>query len=134
MAIDLVKSSIRVNCLIILSFQCIIILPIYKTLFTDQREYPIPVILPFIDPDTDTAYYISLLIQYSSAGFGAIIIPACELVVSVLRNTVTAMAAVISNTLEEYQIELQTNETFTTDRGMKFRNIIMQIMDFNRFQ
>lgn len=133
MAIDLVMSSLRVNCLLILSFQFIVILPIYKSLFTDQKEYPIPVILPFIDPETETAYYISLVTQYASSLFGAVIIPASELVVCVMKNTVTAMAAVIANNFEEFQNELNIDKSFTAHRVWKFRNIILQIMDFNRF-
>lgn len=133
MAIYLVTSTSKVLVLIVFSFSFITCGPIYKNLFTDDSEMIIPVILPFIDPETENGFYANLTSQLISSAFGAIAVPAIEVVTCVLKNTVSTSAAIIADSLIEFKNGLAHDGNFTDKRIWLFRNIIMKILDFNRF-
>lgn len=133
MAIYLVTSTSKVLLLIAFSFSFITCGPIYKNLFTDDSEMIIPVILPFVDPETENGFYVNLTSQLISSSFGVIAVPAIEVVTCVLKNTISTSAAIIENSLIEFKNCLSHDGNFTKTRIWQYRNIIMTILDFNRF-
>lgn len=50
MAINLVTKSLIIGLLVSISLGMAICVPIHKLLFTDEREWILSIILPFIDP------------------------------------------------------------------------------------
>lgn len=132
MAIYLVTSTLKVLLLIVVSFSFIIVAPTYKNLFTDDKEMIIPVILPFIDPETDRGFYLNVASQLVISVFGAIPISGIEIVTCVLKNTVSLSTALIGNSLLEFKDCLELDNKFTYERMCQFRNIIVKISDFNR--
>lgn len=70
MAIYLITCSIRVNLLILLSYALAVGAPLYKTMFTDENEMILPVILPLIDPDTPNGFNINFTYQVIIGIFG----------------------------------------------------------------
>lgn len=133
MAIDLLFSSLKTNTLLVFSISLSVCVPMYKMFYTDEREMFIPVILPFVDPDTENGFYLNLASQLITASFGAIAIPAIELVTCVLKNNVLATAAVVNNSILELKNQMESDGLFTMDRMWKFRNIILKTLDFDRF-
>lgn len=117
----------------LISLSFITCAPIYKNLFTDDKEMIIPVILPFIDPETEHGFYINLISQLITSTFGAIGVPAIEVGTCIMKNTISTSAAIIENSLIEFKNGLESNGNFTDARTCQFRNIIMKIFDFNRF-
>lgn len=128
MAIELVTGTSKVLLLLAFSFGFITSAPLYKNLFTDEKEMIIPVILPFIDPETENGFSVNLISQLFCIAFGSIIIPAIEIVTCVLKNTVSTSAAIIENSLLVFKGCLKSDGNL----NWEFRNTIMKILDFNR--
>lgn len=133
MAIDLLICSIRVNSMVFLSYLLLVCGPLYKNLFTDEREMMFAIILPFIDPETDTGFTINLTNQMISVLLGSFVIPGTELLTCILKNNVTAIAAIIENLLMEFQSLAEADKKSSIEWACEFRNIIMKILDFDRF-
>lgn len=133
LAIDLITSSMRINNFVILSLLLAIGAPLYKIFVFGEHEMIIPVIIPFIDPDTDNGFYINLANQLINGAVGLIVIPGCELVTCVMKNNVSATAAMIENGLAELKSSLETEKKFSNENDWQFQNIILQTMDFDRF-
>lgn len=133
MAIHFMACSIRVNLLVLLSYAFAVVAPLYKTLFTDEKEMMIPIILPFIDPDTQKGFTINYAYQMVTAIFGSFIVPGIELLTCVLRNNVSVTAAVIENAIKVFRIRLRRKRKFCVDSTSEFRNILLKILDFNGF-
>lgn len=133
MATDLLLSSIKVTLLTYFSLILISLVPMYKLLFTNEREMIVPVILPFIDPDTVTGFYINLTNQLFTCFCGLIIIPGCEVISCILKNNCLSIAAVIENGLTEFKDLLINEKKFCDKHAYQFRNIILQILDFDKY-
>lgn len=132
MAIDLLDGTIKITLLIFLSIEITCCAPLYKIFFTEEKEMIIPVILPFVDPDTQNGFYINLANQLVTCVYGVIIIPGTEMVTCILKNTISASAAIIENVLLEFEEMLQKSTEFSSKRSWQFQNMILQIMDFDR--
>lgn len=133
LAIHLVTSTSKVVLLMLLSFSFITCGPVYKNFFTDDREMIIPVILPFIDPETNRGFFINLICQLITSTYGAILVPAIEVVTCILKNAIFTYAVIIEDSLIELKNALELHRNFTDEFAWKFRNIIIKISDFNRF-
>lgn len=133
MAISLLTSTSKVLTLLMVTFTFIMIAPIYENLFNDGREMIIPVVLPFIDPDTKNGFYINSASQMFCLALGAVIVPGTEIMTCVLKNTISAMAAIVEDSLLELGKNLEIDEQFSDLRVYQFRNIVVQILDFDRF-
>lgn len=132
-AINLLTCSIRVNLLVLLSYTLAAGAPLYNTLYTDKKEMIIPVLLPFIDPDTPNGFAVNYAYQMITCIFGSFIVPGIELLACVLRNNVSVTAAVIENAIREFRIRLRRERKFCPDLAWEFRNILFKILDFDGF-
>lgn len=130
----LVTGSIKVILLIYLSLAIGVSAPMYKLFISHEKEMILPVIFPFIDPDTDHGFYINLASQYISCLSGFVILPGCELVLCALKYSFTAYAAVVANEILEFGLELEDDEEFSQSKTFEFRNIIVKILDYNRLK
>lgn len=134
MAIYLMTCSIRVNLMVFLSYSFLIWAPLYKNFFTDEREMILPVVLPFTDPETDLGFTVNMVNQMISVLLGTFVIPGTEIVTCILKNNVTATAAVIENSLLEFKCMARKEKIFSNKCIWEFRNIIMKILDFDRLE
>lgn len=134
MAIYLMTCTIRVNLMVFLSYSCLIWAPLYKNLYTDEHEMFFPILLPFTDPETDSGFTINLINQLISVLLGTFVIPGTEIVTCILKNNVTATAAVIKNSLLEFKSMVRKEKHFSIKCAWEFRNIILKILDFDRFE
>lgn len=133
MAIDLLASTVRINQIVYISVAIGDGAPLFKTFFTNEKEMIIPVLLPFIDPETDNGYYINLASQLFACMFGVIIIPTVEQVTVIVKNNLLALVAVIECNIDAFKSSLEVDEEYSAKHISDFRNIILQILDFNRY-
>lgn len=75
LANDLISGSIKICVLLAIAIDLSICAPLNKLTFKHEKELIIPVILPFINPDTDFGFYMNLGNQLVICLYGAIIIP-----------------------------------------------------------
>lgn len=133
MAIDLVFKSLIVNGLISLSLGLAIFSPIQKIIFAGENALIIPAILPFVDIDTKAGYIANTVNHIAICVFGAAIIPAVELATVVIKNNASVIAEVTKATILEFAHKLKRRDDFTVEKHLKFQNIILKILDFERF-
>lgn len=89
--------------------------------------------MPFIDFQTQQGFYINLANQIMICLIGVIIVPSVELVNCVMMNNVSVLAAVIENKLAEFGGAIKREDQLSAEHMQRFRNIIVQIMDYDRF-
>lgn len=134
MAIHLLTSSIKTSILIVFSLSLSIWIPIYMTLVLKKNKMVYQVILPFTDPTTQNGFMINFIHQLMTITTAFVILPGVELVICILKNTTLVTAAVIENSLIEFSNRLGGNQSvpFSNEMAYHFRNIILQISDFDR--
>lgn len=133
MAIYLLTCTVRVNLMLFVSYLLLVCGPLYKNFFTDEHVMIIPVILPFIDPESDFGLKINMINQMFTVLMGFPVVPGTEIVTCVMKNNVTATAAVIENSLIELQNLVETDTHFSIKCVCELRNTILKILDFDRF-
>lgn len=133
MAVDLIIKSSLIITLVFIALMLSCIGPIYKIIAKNEKELIIPVILPFIDPDTEQGFYINFAYQTVPCVVGLLVIPGTELITCVLKNNISVMAAIIKNSLENFGGQLNEDKEFPMARAWQFRNILLKIFDYNRF-
>lgn len=132
MAIQLLKSSIQTSILLNFSLLLVICLPIYMTVVLHQNRMVMLIILPFTDPTTQHGFMMNFIHQVMTCACGFIILPGAELIPCMLKNTISVTAAVIEDTLMEFNDQLNGNQSVGfSNEAWHFRNIILQISDFN---
>lgn len=132
MIIQLNRSSSKILSLVVVSFFVLFAAPLYRIFILDEREWIVPVLLPFIDIENDIGFYINLGNQLLYIPVGVLIIPGIELVTCVLKNTITATAAIIENELQEFSDSLEGKSRYSVDSEWRFGNIIVRIADYDR--
>lgn len=133
MAINLVKKSLIIALLVSISLGMAICVPIHKLIFTDEREWILSIILPFIDPTTSNGFYINVSNQLIICALGGVVIPGSELIMCIIKNNVELTAKVIESSLVELEKDLKKSKKLTIQCDWKFREIILKILDFEKF-
>lgn len=133
MAIELLLSSVKVTTLIMFSLMLGTCAPLYKTLFTDEKEVIVSFVYPFIDPGSIVTLFINLVCQSIEASSAFIIVPVSELITCVLNNNITTTAAVVEIELIELKNKLELENKYSNEHALHYRDMIVKILDFNRF-
>lgn len=133
MAINLLTSSLNINLLVNVSTTLMVLAPIYKKVAQNEDELFIKIVVPFVDPETPNGYAINMISQSITCVFGLIFIPAIELVTCVLKNNISAIAAVVANDINEFVNYSQMNRKYSVGHTQLLTNIILKIDDYNRF-
>lgn len=129
MAIKLLISAVQVTLLTMFSLGLMAILP----LFTNERPLMVPVVLPFVDFETTRiGYILNFANQVIIAGGGIFIVPGSELVSVIFKKNYSVVAAVIKNTLTEFNDSIKSHKKCSKRHMCRFRNIAIQILDFDR--
>lgn len=130
MAIHLLTNSIKTAVLVFFALTCVVYGLLFKLIVAHEKEFIYPVTLPFVDPNTEKGFYINLSSQIPTYFVSLIGFPGIETVICVISNNFTAAAAVIEDSLQEFEEEIVEH---SAEHSRQYRNIIMEIMDFNRF-
>lgn len=134
MAINLIIDSIRINSMVFVSYAMSVCIPIYRIFFMGENDMIYPIILPFIDPESQNGYQINFVYQMIGCVAGGIIIPGAELLTCIMKNNISAIAAVIKNSILEFEIQLKIDSSMLeNDIDCQFQNILLSILDFDRF-
>lgn len=133
MAIFLLTSSININLLVNVSTISMISAPIYKKLVQNENELVIKIVLPFVDPETPNGYAINMISQSITCLFGSIVVPAIELVTCLIKNNISAIAAVTANDIIEFMNYSRVNSKYSVEHTQLLTNIILKIDDFNKY-
>lgn len=133
MAIDLLVSVIKVNSIVFIAFTILIGLPFYKNAH-NEHELILPIIMPFVNPNTQNGFYINMANQMLHLCIGSLAIPIHNLFGCILKNNVQVTAAIIENTLIEFKMKLKNDKKFAKDTMCiwEFRNIILKILDYQK--
>lgn len=109
-----------VNLLIFFSVQLIFCSALYKLLYLREKELIIPLVIPFIDSESELGFYINMMHQLINASIGFFIIHTIEILTCVLTNNACVAAAVIENALLEFKIEIKKNKPFRMIKSCNF--------------
>lgn len=132
MADQLIKDSIRTVTMVTLSMMMFVAVPMFLIIFLRQQHMIMPIILPFTDPESDDGFYLNFIHQIGFGLLGPCAIVGIEMCTCVNINAAMTAAAIIRTDLEDLELALHTNSTFTAHRAQEFRNIIVEIQDFHR--
>lgn len=133
MAINLSISCGKTIFVTLLSFGLVGIAPMYKLLFTDDKELPLPILFPFTNLETQFGYCTNLIIQSVFGLFGVLILMGAEIGICMIKFNATISTAIIQNELMKLSNQLEMDDEFKVKHIWKFRNIILQVLDMNRF-
>lgn len=122
MANELVTSSFKTVLLLHLSLVHGVGAPLYKIFFTNEKETLLPVILPFIDPETKYGFYINLAYQYVSCLCGFFILPRTELLLCEHKNTFLSYAAIVENDITGFGCQLNKSVEFSYNHRLMIRS------------
>lgn len=95
MANQLTTSAKRVTSLMLFSMALFSCAPMYKIFISNEKELMIPVVLPFIDPNTEDGFNCNLANQTICCSLGIFVLVGTELLLCVIKNNISAAAAVI---------------------------------------
>lgn len=132
-AAHLMSSSIKVLVVVSIGLFCFLMFPLYAYLFMNQRPMIVPIVLPFVDENTDSGYYINIAHQLVSGVVGVTAVIAIELMNCIFKNNIYAAKESIIYSLDELGTMLRENTTFSMQMQMEFRNVLIKIQDLDRF-
>lgn len=130
-ALELMKKSALSVLALCLASVAYAIYPFYLYLAEGSHPMPIPIILPFTDPETNTGYYLSLANQGFIMCLGIIGNFAIEIATTLTTNGMWAASDIINYRLNELGIGATRGEAESV-RKAKLRNILIQIQDLER--
>lgn len=125
----LVKTAIEDVLILLIAVFMMVGLPIYLYLFEHQHVLMIPFVLPFIDAETTTGYYITQIHHaiFGFIGFSGIV--GFELIKEILKNAYYAQSVAIQYSLDSL-LDCKTDDRLL---NMRMRNILAQNCDADRF-
>lgn len=138
LATNLLTDSLKNGLIVMFALFLSVCVPMYNIFINSNEsdydsQFVIPIVMPFIDPYTPNGFYINLTSQTFICMFGVFAIPTIEIMVCFFMNGVSVSAAVTSNQLTEFEHAIKNEDQFSAECIWKFRNIIVKIMDFDRF-
>lgn len=116
-----------------LGMLCYVAMPIYSLLFKNMRPLFLPVLIPFVNVNTTTGYFINMTYQILFSLLGLTGIYAIESITCILKNNVWVASESIKYSIEELTASMGNGSAFTYESKMRLRNILMKIRDFDEF-
>lgn len=109
-----------------------VIYPFYLFVRDGTRPMPVPIIMPFIDPDTDLGYSLCILNQAILSVSGIFGNYCIEILFSLIINNLWAAFDIIDYALETLPIKVHSVQE-KINRKRLIRNILIQIQDVDRY-
>lgn len=127
------KTAICFTMGIVLSTISFAVYPLYTYLWLNERPRFVPVILPFVHPDSESGYYLCALVQIfmSTTAIGGTI--GIEIIVSMIVNNMYVAVGVIEFELDKLSHLILKSELGSLGIKQALRNILMQVQDFDRY-
>lgn len=128
----LIKSSIVSTSLLLVSLTAMVTGNIYVYLTDGILSTPLGFEVPYFEGDSIVGFYINMIIQsgYAIAAImAAIVVEMCQ---SLFNNTICLFVALILMRAREISSHLKTFKKANIQFKIAFRNILIQIQDFER--
>lgn len=134
-AIKLFKSTSKTIGIVATSMIILLIFPMYAYIFKNDIQLPIPVILPFTDLESKNGLTLNLANQVFMAFMGGTGNIGIEIITCILKNNVWASTVAICHSIDDISESLECPNVGAMSRviDLKFRNILIQIQDLDRF-
>lgn len=129
---NLIKHTIIMDGMVIISFSLIIVGPLYARLAHGEQAIPSGLIVPFIDPTSERGYAINFAIQFASVVASSIGNMSIEGIASIIINTFKVMDDLVRFNMREFSKGLHPKQ-FTNEQLAEFRNLIVQLQDLENY-
>lgn len=96
------------------------------------KTTPFGTILPFFDENSDTGFYVDMGYQSIVMPFGIVSTICIELCQCMTYNTVRLCADLIALNSDQISKRLETEKKCSVESRAHFRNILMQVQDFDQ--
>lgn len=127
----MLKSYIILSGIIVTSMSAVALGPLRIFLMYRKWSTPLGVQFPLADV-SDIAFYADLIIQVVIAFIGILTTVAIEMIQVIIINAVEISAVVIVSNIGMLGNQLNDAGKFSAESAGNFRNICIQIQDFNR--
>lgn len=129
----LLKLTIFILLLMMLCYGLAFGLPIYKSIFENNRVTPIGVNLPFLVKESRTEFTINIILQVTMASYslsGSFVI---EVASCTINHAIMLVPELIRFNLVEFQDTFNANG-ITAKSMAQLRNTFVQLQDYDRFE
>lgn len=128
----LIKSAVGIMLTIIFSSFPTVLYPVYLHFFENARPMIVPIILPFIDPETTNGYYKNICNQLVFCIVGLMGNVGIECISAFWVNNIEVSIETIRFELNELSDALLSDIGTELNKKMKLRNILIQMQDVDR--
>lgn len=129
---QLIRHSIAILIVLLTASIAYTIYPFSLYLLYGEHVHPVPLVVPFFNPNDDIGYYTSLAIQLSIGIGGVIGNIGTELLFAAILNGMWAATDVIEHTMQ--QISRSINKHISAmERKRQIHDLMLQMEDLDRF-
>lgn len=125
---ELMRKTAQICLAFVVASVLFVIYPFYLLIMEGTRPTPVPIIVPFFDPDTKLGYGLSLVHQFIYAVSGMMGNLCFEIFFSTIINNFWAAADIIQYSLENLPLEVHSVQE-RINRKRLITNILIQIQD-----
>lgn len=128
----MLKSYAIMTCIICTSMSLVTFGPVLLFFKTGEWITPLGTQFPYAD-HSDIAFYLDLAIQMAVGFLGIMITVSIEMSQVIVNNGVVMGSDVTTLNANEFAEQLLSDRAMSVPTRAKFRNIILQIQDFDRY-
>lgn len=128
----MLKSYLIMTCIICTSMSLVTFGPMHIFLTTGEWITPLGIQFPYAD-QSDIAFFLDLAIQMAVGFLGIMITVSIEMSQVIVNNAVVMGSDVIELNANELSEQLLSGGALSVRTRAKFRNIMLQIQDFDRY-
>lgn len=128
---DLMQNSLVVIIIILIAGVLYLVYPIYEYIVDGVRPMPVPIIVPFVDPDTTWGYLWIIGNQLAIATVGFVANMGIEIMVALLVNNLWAASDNIQYALDELALDVRRGRPVAI-RQAQLRNVLVQVQDLDQ--
>lgn len=133
-AIKLLKSTTKTMGIIAIGIIICVTFPILAFVLYNDIQLPIPVLLPFTDIESATGITLNLLNQLFISFIGITGNIGIEIATCLFKNSVWASTVAIRHSINDFSAVIETSlKTPAKILDYRFRNILMQVQDYDRY-
>lgn len=129
----MLKSYLIMTCIMSTSLSLVTFGPMLLFLRTGVWITPLGTQFPYAD-QSDIAFYMDLAIQMAVGFLGIMITVSIEMSQVILNNAVVVSSDVITLNANEIAEQLASEQAMSVRSQAKFRNMMLQIQDFDRYE
>lgn len=128
----MIRASLTILAAITMSSIVYVMYPMYTYIFESAHPMTIPIILPFIDPDTNPGYYLNVANQVFISFTGIFGNIGIEFISSMMVNNIWVGVSSVQCALDEFSEFIRQKPHETLHMKYKLRSILMRIRDLDR--